>query len=545
MSDLARLLQLMRPFWRRALLALLLSAATIGSSIALMMTAAWLISSAALQMGIVSLGLAPTAVRFFGLSRAVFRYLERLVTHDVTLRLLARLRVSFYSRLEPLALTQLQVFRSGDLMARLAADIDELEDFYTRVIGPPLVAVLVTGGVGLIFGRIDKPTALVAVGFMVAAGTVLPLLTAWRGAGAGRQVVESRARLSQHLVDTIHGLADSTAFGTIGVMRTALSELSHALAERERHLGWLDGLENGVSLLLVNLAAAAVLWTALDRIDGIMLAAVTLGTIAAFEAITPLAAAGRSLGRQRAAARRVLSILAAAPSIPAPAHPATLPGDAPDLQLDDVTLRYQDDAQPVWRGFSLAAPFGSHILLTGPSGVGKSSLINVLLRLAAYEGGSIALGGVDLRTLAHNEVRGCFAVMSQQTYLFNTTIRENIRLGTPSASEEAVVAAARAAQIDAFIHALPDGYDTRVGESGGLLSGGERQRIALARMLLKDAPIWLLDEVTANLDPVTAVSVMRTVLAAGAERTLIVMTHRPQLVAGHHFDQRIRLADES
>lgn len=296
MADLTRILRLLRPFWQKVLLALLLGALTIGSSIALMMTSAWLISTAALQLGIASLGVAPVGVRLFGLSRALFRYLERLLSHDVTFHLLARLRVWFYTRIEPLSPAQLGSYRSGDLMARAVADIEELQNFYQRVVAPPVAAVLITLLTGWVFSWFDPAAALTAVGFMLVSGVLLPMLAWSINAGSGEAVVAGRARLNSHLIDTIQGLADSLAFGDVPKREKALEEIGRELTLRERHLGRLDGLQSGLTTLVVNLAALGVLWIALERVEGVYLAGLALGTIAAFEAINPLALAGQHLG---------------------------------------------------------------------------------------------------------------------------------------------------------------------------------------------------------------------------------------------------------
>ena len=545
MHDLLRIVRLLKPYWGRVLLALLLSVLTIGSGIALMMTSAWLISTAALQMGITSLGVAPTAVRLFGLSRALFRYLERLVSHDVTFRLLASLRVWFYARLEPLSLTQVQSFRSGDLMSRVVSDIDELQNIYLRLLGPPIVALIVTIGMGITFYFFDPRTAGVLVALMLASAVLLPLWAHWTSAHAGRQVVAERTQINTQLVDTIQGLADCIAFGDAPNLQAQLGEMNRRLSARERTIGALDGVQNGLGVLMVNLTAVAVLWVAAGRVDGVLLAALTLGAIAAFEAITPLGLAGQNLGKELAAAEEVFDVIETTPEIPEPAPPIRrLPPD-PALSLTNVTFRYQDGLPAVYVDFSLDVPFGSHLLLTGDSGTGKSSLINMLLRFADYEAGRICVGGVDLRAIAHEDVRRTFGVMTQRTHLFNTTIRENIRIGDKAAPDAEVEAAAQTAQIHGFILSLPDGYSTYVGEGGVLLSGGERQRLALARMLLKDAPIWLLDEITANLDPITAVQVLDAVLAAGRGRTVVLMTHRVEMARRHAFDLEIELAEFS
>ncbi len=541
MAELRRLVGLLRPFWRGALLALLLAVLTILSSIALMMTSAWLISTAALQLGIASLGVAPTAVRFFGLSRALFRYLERLSSHDVTFRLLARLRVWFYARIEPLSLAQRYSFRSGDLISRIVSDIEELQDLYLRLVSPPLVAVITIAVVGITFSFFDIWAALTLVGFLLVTATLLPLWTWWSGAGAGRAVVDARTEVNTHLVDMIQGLADALAFGYAAHLQGQLGQTTDDLARWERSLARLDGVQSAFSTLMVNLAAVTVLWVAIDRVDGVLLATLTLGAIAAFEAVTPLAPAGQKLGRQLTAARNVFAVLDSTPAIEEPALPSTPAPDRPALKLDRVTFRYEESEPPILADFSLEVAYGQHVLVTGESGAGKSSLINILLRFAEYEAGTIEVGGVDLRRLPHEEVRRTFGVMTQRVHLFNTTLRENIRIGRRSAGDGAVEAAAQAAQIHEFIATLPNGYDTYVGEGGALLSGGERQRVALARVLLKDAPIWLLDEMTANLDPITAVDVLRTVFTVAKDRTILLATHQPDAVAAYPFDAEIRI----
>lgn len=526
MGELRQISRLLRPFWRQLLLALWLSTLTVASGIGLMMVSAWLISTAALQLGIVSLGVAPTAVRFFGLSRALFRYLERLVSHDLTFRLLARLRVWFYERLEPLSLTQLQFYRRGDLIARVVSDIEELQNFYLRVISPPLTAIIITALTGFVFSLIDGKTAVVLVMAMAGSGILLPSLTWHWGQKYGPPLINIRRNLHILLLDTVQGLADSIAFGHASRLQQALTMNNGRLAEYERRQGWLLGWQRGLTLLFVNLSATAVLWVAADHVDGRLLAMLTLGTLAAFEVIPPLAEAGQNLGREQTAASRVLQVIAEAPSIPSPPANNKKLSSQPDLVIQDVTFRYQAQETAVLHNFSLTIPYGQHILLIGESGSGKSSLINILLRFAAYEKGSIHLDGQDLRDIPHETLRRTFAVMTQNSYLFNTTISENIRIGRPTANMTDIIAAAKKAQIHAFINKLPQGYETFVGEGGVLLSGGERQRIALARMLLREAPIWILDEVTANLDAVVANDIQLIIQKLAKERTVIRISHQ-------------------
>jgi ATP-binding cassette subfamily C protein CydC len=517
---LRRLLALTLPFWRGMTLAALLGALTIASSIGLMTTSAWMISKAALQPSIAELGVAVVAVRFFGIARGVFRYLERLVSHDTTFRLLADLRVRFYRAIEPLDLGD---YRSGDLLSRVVDDIESLQNVYLRAIAPPLVALMIAAGITLLLAAFDPLIALVALAFLLAAGTSAPLL-AWRSRGGGRARVEARAELNAALIDTVQGMAESLVYRRAADRLAKLDALNRRLSDAETSLTRIDGIQSALALLLANGAALAVLALAIPRVEPIYLATLALGTLAAFEAINPLAQAAAHFGANLTAARRLFGLIDAPPAVIDPPEPASVEGC--DLRLADVTFHYTPDASPALSDLSLTIPAGARVAVVGASGSGKSTLVSLLARLRDPSDGTIQLGGRDLREYAAADVRERVGVLEQRTHLFNTTIRENIWIGRREASEDEVVEAARRAQIHDFIASLPDGYGTLVGENGVRLSAGERQRVALARVLLKDAPILVLDEPTANLDTLNERAILDTIFAESAGRTLILLTHR-------------------
>lgn len=522
---IGRLFGFLRPFSGRILLSITLSMLTIGSSIALMMTSAWLISTAGLQLGITSLGVAPTMVRFFGISRAVFRYLERLVSHDVTFRLLARLRVWFYERLEPLAPAGLVQYRSGDLMARVVSDVEELQNFFIRVVAPPLTALGVVLVTTLVVMMFDFWAGLALFGFMLAAGTLLPFLTWWQSRHPGRELVQSRAELNTLLVDMIQGAADSRAYGHTAVQQAQFKQINDQITRQEAYLSRIDGVQTGLSVLLANLAALVVLVIAIPRVEGVYLAMLALGTIAAFEALMPLSVAATHLSSELTAAERLLELSRTPNPVTHTGTYTDIPA-APSLSITNLTFRYGPHLSPVLENFSLHITPGERVAIIGESGAGKSTLVNVLLRYWDYDSGHITIGDKELREFEAQTVHRIFGVMSQRTHLFNTTIMENIRIANIDAPDEAVIKAAKQAQIHEFIQALPDGYDTFVGEDGALLSGGERQRIALARVILKNAPIWILDEATANLDAETENEVIQAIDRATVGRTVLYITHR-------------------
>ena len=518
------LLRLAAPLWRWMALSALLGFLTVASSIGLMAASAWIITRAALHPSIAALQVAIVGVRAFGIARGGFRYLERLVSHEVTFRLLARIRVWFYRALEPLAPARLMQYRSGDLLARLVADIETLQEFYGRVIAPPAVAVLVGALIAALLWGYDPRLALVALIFFVAAGVALPLLARRLSRRAGRALVAARADLNAALVEGIQGVADLVAFGQEARQLAQVGALSERLGRQQARLARIDGLQNALGGLLATLAALAVLWAAIPLVEGIDLAVLALIVMASFEAVAPLSAAFQHLESSAAAAQRLIEVVSVAPAVADPPEPAPLP-DAFDLVVENLRFRYAPDAPPALDGVSFTLRQGRCLAVVGPSGAGKSTLVNLLLRFWDYQEGRITLGGRDLRALGQDDVRRLIGVVTQQTHLFNATLRENLCLARPDATEAEMIEAARRAQIHDFIAALPQGYDTRVGELGLRLSGGERQRVAIARALLKDAPILILDEATANLDAVTAREVLRAIQSLAQGRTTLFITH--------------------
>ncbi len=526
--DLRRLLILARPFWGWMTLAGLLGFLTVGSSVGLMATGAWLIAAAALHPSIAALQVAIVGVRFFGIARGAFRYAERLTSHSATFRLLRRLRVWFYERLEPLAPAALAGHASGDLLARMLGDVDELQNLYMRVIGPPLVALL-TGAAMLVFAGLFAPAlAPPLLAFYVAGGAGVPLLVGRLADRAGREALAGRAELNAALVAGIQGMGDLLAYDAGDRYLDRVRALSARLARQQTVLSRVDAAQEGLMILVSGGAMVAVLAAAIPRVNGVGLAAVVLGVAASFEAITPLPEAARSLGAVRASARRLFEVLDAEPAVPeTPVGAESIPAPgAYDLRIDGLTFSYGPDDPPALREVDLSLAPGQRVAVVGPSGAGKSTLVNLLLRFWDAPPGTITVGGRDVREVPPEAVRGWFGVMPQRAYLFNATIRENLLIADPGAGEDDLRAACQQAQIHDFIAALPDGYDTQIGEHGAKLSGGERQRLALARALLTGAPILLLDEPTAHLDAANERAVIDTLLRIPRRRGMMLITHR-------------------
>lgn len=525
-----RLIGLAAPFARWMALAAVLGFATISSGIGLMATSAYIIAKAALHPSIAELQVAIVGVRFFGIARGIFRYLERYVSHQVTFRLLARLRVWFYQSLEPLAPARLLQYRSGDLLARIVADVETIENFYLRVIAPPVVAVLVSLLAVALLGIFDLRLAVVLLAFLLLAGMGLPILVRALSRSVEGRMVQVRSEMNSVLVGGIQGISDLVAFGQGARYLARVRQLGGDLGRLQGRASFISGLHGALTGLLMNLATLAVLVIATPlvrsaRVDGVHLALLTLAVMSSFEAVVPLPQAFQTLGSSLEAAQRLFEIIDGQPAVSDPARPVPAPASG-GLSVQHLRFAYDPGGLPALDGISFDLPQGSCVAVVGPSGAGKSTLIHLLLRFWDYEAGRILLGARELREYDQDDVRRLMAVVSQHTHLFNNTLRENLLLARPEASEDEILRAAQQAQIHEFVESLPKGYDTWIGEQGLKLSGGQRQRLAIARAILKDAPILILDEPVANLDALTEREVMAALRPLMMGSTTLLVTHR-------------------
>jgi ATP-binding cassette, subfamily C, bacterial CydC len=513
------------------LLAGLASFGALAANIALMTAAPYLISRATLVTGFAALAVAVTAVRAFAISRAALRYSERYVVHLAALRVLTEIRVWLYRAIEPLAPGGLRAFRSGDLLARTVADVDTLDAFFVRGLVPPAAAALAVAFACAILAIFEPALAVVLFAFLALGGVAVPLAARRLARRPSERSVAARAELHAGLASDLSGLADLTAFGQEGRLAGDLAAWSRAMDRERRTLSSIRGAGAGAGSILAGAAGLVVLALAIpgvrnDGIEGVFLASLPLVAFAAYEAVQPLGDAFREVELSRAAAARTFEIVVAPALVPEPDEPLAPPMH-PGLELRHVRFRYDDRSPDVLDDVSLALGPGDRIGLTGPSGAGKTTIVGLLLRFWDAVSGEVLLDGVDVRRFRADDVRALIGVVPQHVYLFNGSLRDNLLVADGDADDERILDACARAGLQAFLRSLPRGLGTLVGDDGLKLSGGERQRVAIARAVLKDAPILILDEATANLDAATEAEVVEQLDAFARNKTLLVISHRP------------------
>lgn len=525
---LRRAAGLTRSRWARLALSVLLGAGAIAAAVGLLATSGYLISRAAERPAILTLTTAIVGVRFFGIARALLRYAERLVSHDLAFRVLADLRVRFFVALTPLVPAGLRDLRRGDLLSRFVADVDRLQDLYLRGLGPPLVAVVTIAGAALAAALMLPAAGAVLLVALMLAAVAIPAATAAAARGAARRQAPARAALASELLEVVSGAPELAVAGREADRAARVAAADRALARAQTRDAVAGGVAAAFGTALSVLAVVAVLLVAIPAVrsgglDGVLLAALALLALAAFEGVTPLGGAAQSAEACGRAAARIEEV-AARPD-PAPDPPAPLPLPAAGvLDARDVRAAY-GDGPPVLDGVDLRLEPGRAVALVGASGAGKTTLADLLVRFRDPDGGVISFGGVDLRDVAQDDVRARVRLAGQDAHLFATSIRANVGLARPQADDAAIRTALDEAGLGPWLDTLPDGLATEVGERGAKVSGGQRQRIAAARALLSGAPVLVFDEPAAHLDPDGARAMLEHLGGLAAGRAVLVITH--------------------
>ncbi|WP_405903196.1 thiol reductant ABC exporter subunit CydD [Streptomyces sp. NBC_00656] len=515
----------------RLLLALLLGSLALGSAVGLMAVSGWLISRASEQPPVLYLMVAVTATRAFGIGRAVFRYAERLVSHDAVLRMLAELRVGVYRSLERIAPAGLRRTRRGDLLSRLVADVDALQDYWLRWLLPACTAVVVgAGAAGFTAWLLPGAGVVLAAGLLLA-GVGVPLVSGACARHVERRLAPARADLATGITDLLGGTAELTVAGALPARLARTRESDGVLTRIAARAATATALGGGLGALIAGLTVVAAALVALPavadgRLAGVELAVVVLTPLAAFEAVTGLPLAVQYRQRVKRSAERVFEVLDAPVPVREPAVPAEAPASPFPLEVRGLSARYAGAGHDALDSFDLTLEAGRRIAIVGRSGSGKTTLAQVLLRFLDARTGTYRIGGVDASALDGDTVRRFVGLCAQDAHVFDSSIRENLRLARTGATDAELRDALGRARLLDWALALPDGLDTLVGEHGARLSGGQRQRLALARALLADFPVLVLDEPAEHLDLPTADALTADLLAATQGRTTVLITHR-------------------
>ena len=548
-QELKPFLKLFKDHRKWMLLGIVCGIVAMVSAVGLLALSGWFISAAAFA----GLTLATAhlfnffhpgiGVRMFAIGRTLARYAERIVSHDATFRILQSLRTWFYRKLEPLAPARLMMYRSGDILNRIVSDIDALDNLYLRVLSPTTVAMATSFLVVAFLWIFDHFIAISTAGYLAVAGIGVTLAALKLGEPCGHAIARRSAELRVRVIDLLQGLPDLLVFNAHHQQLNAVGRSDHALLESQLRMSHIRGLSMALITLIAGLAVLTALFMAvnrvrLDSLDGANLALIALAILACFEAVLPLPTAYQYLGRTREAGRRLFEIVEMEPEITYPGKSATL-STRPGVTFENISFRYNEIDPWALEDITINIPAGQRIAVIGETGSGKSTLVHLLVRFWDPTTGCIRLAGHDIRGFNEADLRRTISVVSQQSHMFNATLRENLQIADSGAGDDELFAALESAGLKGFVETLPDGLDTWVGEAARLLSGGQARRLALARAMLHDAPIWVLDEPTEGLDNITEKQFMQELKRKTMGRTLLLITHR--LTDLHWMDHIVML----
>jgi len=531
-----RLLMLFKPYWGWMLLGIFLSLITMLANVGLMALSGWFISIMAIAgvAGVTEINyFTPSAaIRGLAITRTAGRYIERVVSHEATFRLLAELRQWFYNHLEPLAPAVLQHYKSGDILSRISADINTLENFYLRIVSPIIVASIAFVLYGLFLNHYDSALAIAELSLLLLAGVILPIFIHRLAKKSAQRMVKTTADLRNNSIDSVQGMGELLIYGAAELQQQKNQKLSQKLIQDQQTQAKLTGFSQGFVGLCANLSMWFILLISIPLIaNGTLekahLAMLALFAIASYEVILPLPLALQLLPTTIASARRLFELVDSKVAVGEPDQQSPKPKHF-DIEFKQVRFAYSLSEKNEIRIPDFKLKTGKKLALIGQSGIGKSTIINLLSRFweIKAENGQIRFGGYPIQQYQSDDLRQYFSVLTQQNILFNNTIKNNLLLAKPNASDKELETVCKVAQIHEFIISQPQAYDTWVGEAGLMLSGGQARRIAIARALLKEAPVLILDEPGEGLDARTEKAVLDAVFEYKKSNSILLITHK-------------------
>lgn len=520
--------------WHYLSLGFILSTLTIIASVGLLSVAGWLICGAAIA-GVVGTAamfnymLPATAVRFFSLLRITSRYADRVLTHEATFRMLRDIRVWFYQVLEPLAPAYLIKYRNAELLNRMTKDIDALDKVYLRLLIPFFSSVLLVLLVGIFICFFSLRLSLYISLFLLTGIILIPWLAFLLGNSPGRLALQKIAAVRTKFIEFSNHLMDLILYGKVSEQVKQLMVEQDALIQQQKTQASIRGLINALISTLTSVSLLVVIVVCLplvinQQLTGANLGLLSLMIFAVFEAINLLPQACQYIGETAMAADRVCEMTNMTPQVQFPVL-----ANAPthfDLKFNGIHFQYNKDSQLIFKNYYLDIPYGNHLAIVGTTGAGKSTLAYLAVRCFDPTAGEILLGDRSLKSYTESQLRDAICYISQNSHIFHNSIRENLLLAKPNATDEELFAALASVDLKQAILQLPAQLSTLMGEFGQQFSGGQVRRLALARAILKSAPITILDEPLEGVDDATAVIIFQNLQKHFLGKTLIVITHQ-------------------
>ncbi|MCK5894856.1 MAG: cysteine/glutathione ABC transporter ATP-binding protein/permease CydC [Endozoicomonadaceae bacterium] len=540
MRELLPFLKLYRHHSLQMGLGILLALLALAASVGLLALSGWFITATAVAGLTVATAqvfnfFTPSAgVRGFSIVRTLGRYLERVVSHDATFKLLARLRVWFYGKIEPLAPSGLRRFRQADLLNRMVADIDALDNLYLRLLTPLVCAVVAVAGLMILAGLFSTVAMIPLAVVLVPTLLLLPLLFYRLGNHAGQAVTESKGQLRTRLHDYVAGQAELLIFGAEPDYRKAVALEEAQMTQQQAVLARVTGLAAAMVTVLAGVALAGLLWVtaaevATGALAGSLMVMLALATLATFETIIPVSAAFQVLGQVRRSAVRLTEVTDQLPLVVFPSENRKMPeiiDQGMTVDITELTFCYPGSSLPVFDGLSLSVAAGERVAITGHTGCGKSTLLQLLSRDWNPDAGTLTLGGCPIEGMTEELLRRVMTVMPQRIHVFSATLRDNLRIAAEQIDDDQLLIVLKAVGLDRLIGGDEGLLELWLGQGGVPLSGGEQRRLGLARVLLCDSPLIILDEPTEGLDPATEEMILAVLDEATRGKTVLMVTHR-------------------